>query len=176
MGEIDEEVVGASVAFLPSICKGAFDSPRTKLVIADAIEWVKTATETFDVIIVDRSDCIGPGVGLYDKEFYRNCKRLMTPNGIFVAQAGILTFNQPYLEQQLMDLSQVWRKSSFYLSVVPTYAGGFLTILWAADWNITNVPDLEFDFKLANITDLQYYNVNIHKAAFALPTFARVLT
>lgn len=169
MVEIDEEVVVISKAFLSSICKQAFDDPRVKLVIADAIKWVKTATDKFDVIIVDRTDAAGPGAGLYTKHFYKDCSKLMTPEGIFVAQLGGLFVNEDHREEQLFLAAQAWKKTSFYLMTAPTYVGGFMTIMWCANWNITSVDVHEMD----SIPDLQYYNADIHKAAFALPNFAR---
>lgn len=168
MVEIDEEVVNAVKEFMPLICKGAFKDPRSHLIIADAIEWVKTATDKFDVIIVDRTDCQGPASGLYSNQFYQQCSKLMTPQGIFVAQVGGLFVNENHKEQQLWFASQAWKKTSFYLMTSPTYVGGFMTIMWCSNWNITTVDTKE----IPTIPNLQYYNANIHKAAFAIPNFA----
>lgn len=169
MVEIDDEIISACRTFLPSICKNAFNDPRTNLIIGDAAEWIKTTTDVFDVIIVDRTDASGPGAVLYETQFYRDCKSRMSKEGIFVAQMGGLFINEDHREDQLWRASQVWRKASFYLTVVPTYAGGFMTILWCADWNITTIQDDD----IKNIPNLQYYNTAIHKAAFALPTFCK---
>lgn len=168
MVEIDEEVVDAVKTFMPSVCKQAFQDSRTNLVIADAAEWVKTATDKFDVIIVDRTDYHGPATELYDRQFYRNCSKLMTPEGIFVAQLGCLFVNELHREQQLLFASQAWRKTNFYLMASPTYVGGFMSIMWCSSWNITTVDPKE----MKAIPSLQYYNADIHKAAFAIPTFA----
>ena len=60
MVEIDEMVPHVSKRFFPELAKG-FDDPRLHLKIQDGIEWVKNSAEnTYDVIIVDSSDPIGP--------------------------------------------------------------------------------------------------------------------
>lgn len=61
MVEIDPTVVELSRKYLPGHSDGAFDDPRTDLVIADGLKYVAESDEKFDVIIVDSTDPIGPG-------------------------------------------------------------------------------------------------------------------
>ena len=60
MVEIDEMVPHVSKRFFPELAKG-FEDARLNLKIQDGIEWVKNAAEnSYDVIIVDSSDPVGP--------------------------------------------------------------------------------------------------------------------
>jgi spermidine synthase len=60
MVEIDAMVPEVSRRFFPELAKG-FEDPRLKLHIQDGIEWVKNAPAgSYDVIIVDSSDPVGP--------------------------------------------------------------------------------------------------------------------
>jgi spermidine synthase len=60
MVEIDEMVPQVSKRFFPAMAKG-FDDARLNLMIQDGIEWVKNSPEgTYDAIIVDSSDPVGP--------------------------------------------------------------------------------------------------------------------
>lgn len=175
--EIDEEVVNACKRFLPRIHNKAFDDPRTQLVFEDAAKWVAESNDKFDVVLVDRSDFLGPNASLYERDFYKNCSKLMSDEGIFVVQSGVLAFNTDYIPKQLLFMSQAWKKNSFYLVTIPTYAGGQTVFAWGANWNITNIDDVQLQATIdsSHVTGLKYYNVNTHKAAFALPTFAREL-
>ena len=75
MVEIDELVVKASKEHLPSLSK-EFDNPKLDLRIEDGIEFVKNAApETYDIILVDGSDPVGPAEGLFSDEFYQDCKK-----------------------------------------------------------------------------------------------------
>lgn len=176
MVEIDQDVIAASIEHLPSICKKAFEDPRTQLVIADAVGWAAVtamqANKKFDVILIDRSDAVGPNVDLYSKDFYNDCRQLLSPDGIIVAQCGSLMLNQPFIRAQLKLMAQFWSIAGCYTTVLPTYACGFTTLVWASSWNIRDRSSLELSVNGLHLSELQYYNVGIHQAAFVMPAFA----
>lgn len=87
MVEIDRSVVDMCVEYLPMISAGAFDDPRTDLVIADGAKFVAETDERYDVVIVDSTDPVGPGAILFSEEFYKNAKRCMAGGGIIVTQS-----------------------------------------------------------------------------------------
>ncbi len=92
MVDIDEEVVRVAREYLKPWHQGAFDDPRTRLVIMDAWDYVDKALEAgekFDVIIADLVDPqeAGPATRLYTLEYYRKLRRLLGDNGVFVTQA-----------------------------------------------------------------------------------------
>ena len=64
--------------------------PRFELVVGDAYAWILNCKEKFDCVIMDISDPIeaGPGIMLYTKELYDHVVTILTPNGVFVTQAG----------------------------------------------------------------------------------------
>lgn len=66
------------------------EDPRFELIIGDAYAYLLKCKETFDVIVMDISDPIeaGPGVMLYTKELYEYIVTCLSPNGVFVTQAG----------------------------------------------------------------------------------------
>ena len=92
--EIDQAVIDMCKQYLPNHSAGAFDDPRANIVIADGVEFVNACAETFDVIISDCTDPVGPGEVLFSSRFYEGCKRCLTPGGVFVAQNGV-AFMQP---------------------------------------------------------------------------------
>ncbi|SUI46159.1 Spermidine synthase [Serratia marcescens] len=65
MVEIDAGVVEFCRQYLPNHSAGAYDDPRFKLVIDDGVNFVNQTHETFDVIISDCTDPIGPGESLF---------------------------------------------------------------------------------------------------------------
>ena len=86
MVEIDAGVVSFCRQYLPNHNAGSYDDPRFKLVIDDGVNFVNQTNQTFDVIISDCTDPIGPGESLFTSAFYEGCKRCLNPGGIFVAQ------------------------------------------------------------------------------------------
>jgi spermidine synthase len=69
--------------------QGAFDDPRLELVIKDGAVFMRETERTYDVIIVDSTDPIGPGEVLFTDTFYGHAQRALTENGILVTQNGV---------------------------------------------------------------------------------------
>jgi spermidine synthase len=171
--EIDGAVVEFSKQYLPSLSNGAFDDPRVEVVIQDGCQFVKNSPKKFDVIICDSTDPIGPGAVLFTPEFYKDCHDLLTEGGIFVNQNGVPFMQPKELIDTYTNRKQSFSDVGFYLSVIPTYVGGFMAMGWATDntdARSVSLTDLEERFQ--NIEgDLQYYTPKIHQASFVLPKF-----
>ena len=83
--EIDKKVVDVSREFFPGLTS-ALDDPRVEIVYKDAVEFIKSSKAHWDIILIDSTDPIGPGEGLFTGSFYKSVKEALTPNGIMVAQ------------------------------------------------------------------------------------------
>ena len=128
--EIDGGVVQACKAHMPNISAGAFDDPRAELLIADGIKFAAETNESFDVIIVDSTDPVGPGEVLFTDGFYADCKRIMNPGAILITQSGV-----PYLQgSEVTDgynrLKPHSPTSTSSLLPCPPTPGGFMTLGW----------------------------------------------
>jgi spermidine synthase len=173
--EIDGEIVTLCREHLPNHHQGAFDDPRTHIVIQDGIEFVKENTETFDVIITDSTDPIGPGEVLFKENYYAACRRRLTAGGLLVTQNGVPFTQMDELTTTARNLSKVFKDWSFYTAAVPTYVGGVMTFAWATDdpkLRMVPLKTLQERFDAAGIKT-RYYNPEIHQAAFALPEYVR---
>ena len=177
--EIDEVVIEASRKYLPTIAS-AFGNPRLNIHIKDGIEYVKQLRdETYDVVIVDSTDPVGPAEGLFKPDFYRDVYRCLKPDGIMVTQSESPTFNPPVFQ----DLYKVYRdifgvnNVYCYLAFIPTYPSGMWSFSYCSKGSIHPLNDLD-DKKSAEFTNsqpLKYYHPDIHRAAFVLPTFVKEL-
>jgi len=173
MVEIDKGVVEFSKLHLPNLSLGAFDDPRFELVIEDGAKYVARPVKPFDVIVVDRTDPFGPGAALYSKTFYENCRRLLTPDGILVAQNGVPFQQAEELGDTMADFRQVFKDWTCYIATVPSYCGGPMALSWGANSSKARKIDLETLTARFNAASLKtyYYTPEVHKAAFALPRY-----
>lgn len=173
MVEIDSDVVEFCKKYLPNHSAGAFDDPRLELVFADGAAFVKQATQKYDAIIVDSTDPIGPGEVLFTQEFYADCHSIMSSGGILVTQNGVPFFQPNELKNTKKRQSEVFNYATAYVTVIPTYIGGFMTLSFASDRDYTNLPleVIKGRFEQANLTRLKYYTAEIHQASFVLPAF-----
>jgi len=74
-------------------------SPRVKIVVADAFQWVRRADERFDLILVDFPHPKNISLArLYTAEFFSHVARLLRPRGFAAIQAGpSLSLDDPSL-------------------------------------------------------------------------------
>jgi spermidine synthase len=87
MCEIDSMVCDVSKRFFPDNVATAFGDARVTLVHADAAVFVKAEGHaTYDVIIVDSSDPVGPAEALFEQSFYANMKAALNPGGVICCQ------------------------------------------------------------------------------------------
>ena len=173
MVEIDPSVVELSKQYLPNHSAGAFDDPRTHLVFDDGAAFVKNPPHTYDVVIVDSTDPIGPGEVLFQDTFYANARRCLNPGGILVTQNGVPFMQPDELKNTVTHLKHLFADASCYLATIPTYVGGPMAMGWATDnaeLRHIDLDVLDARFKSAEIKT-RYYAPAVHKAAFALPGY-----
>ena len=89
--DIDEQVTRMAERFFPELCASNND-PRATLLFADGIQYMRdTPAGSVDVIIVDSTDPIGPGEGLFNRAFHQSCLAALKPGGILVQQSESLS-------------------------------------------------------------------------------------
>ncbi len=171
MVEIDRRVMDLCKEFMPGLSNGAFEDAKAHIVIQDAAQYIQETTATFDVIICDSCDPVGPGKVLFSTEFYNHCKDHLNPGGIFVNQNGAPFTQKEELKLTYDNRRPYFKHVSFYVAPVPTYIGGFMAFGWASDKNY-RVSEKTLQERLAKVRGkMKYYTPAIHKAAFALPQY-----
>jgi spermidine synthase len=176
MVEIDAGVVEFSKQYLPSLSAGAFDDARLNLVIADGAAFMRESGDTFDVIISDSTDPIGPGEVLFTDTFYGHVKNRLATGGIFVTQNGVPFMQPDELAGTMRAFRSLWRDATCYLATIPTYAGGPMAFGWGTDGAARQVDLCTLETRFANTgIAARYYTPEVHKAAFALPGYVTAL-
>lgn len=178
MVEIDEAVVEASKRFLPTI-SSAFGHPKLNLIIGDGIRYVQEAADhTFDLIIVDGSDPVGPAEGLFSKEFYQHCYRILKPDGILAGQTESPVFNDKAFSELNQLLKELFGQSRVHVITYsqPTYPTGTWSIMIARR-DCPAPMDVDSDVITAFLQDypMGFYNTEMHYAGFALPNYVKNL-
>lgn len=173
MVEIDRSVVDLCTTHLPSISNGAFEDPKTDLVIADGRDFVANCEERYDLVIIDSTDPIGPGAVLFTETFYRDCRNCLTEGGILVTQNGVPFMQGEELTSSVSFFRGLFKDATCYLATIPTYVGGPMAFGWATDnpdLRQTPLSDLKARFE-AEPVETRYYTPEVHQGAFALPPY-----
>ena len=170
--DIDEQVTRMSEKYFPELCASNND-PRATLKFDDGIKYMReAAAESIDVIIVDSTDPIGPGEGLFNRAFYDSCRKALKPNGILVQQSESPLIHMPLLKDMRDAMTDVGF-SALQTLLFPqmVYPSGWWTCTLARkEGQFTGFR--ESDAEQANF-NTEYYNVEVHKAASAWPNFMK---
>ena len=179
--DIDGRVIELCRNHFGDVNAKAFRDKRITIEVADAFEYLgrKSSKNRFDLIIADRPDPVGPGKALFGETFYDRVKGALRKGGYATFQTGV-PFYQPWeITEALQELKAFFPACGLYLTVVPTYIGGFMALSWATKGGKPlgtekGIKRAAKAYKKAGLkTD--YYNPAVHAAAFALPNWIRKL-
>lgn len=170
MVEIDEMVISACKELLPSTAYVFSNEPRLNLMIKDGIDHViNSENNSYDLIIVDSTDPAGPGESLFTLDFYENCHRILSEDGILVNQHESAFYDDDALEMIKVHqkIKSIFEIAKVYGFNVPTYASGYWYFGFASK-KLDPLGELN-DCPIQT----KYYNREIHKASFALPNYVK---
>src|ERR1700759_2139750 len=179
--DIDAQVIQRCKELFGDVNRKAFKDKRMTVIAADAFEYLgrKESKNPFDLIIADRPDPVGPGKALFGETFYDRVRNALKPGGFATFQTGV-PFYQPWeITEALEELKEFFPSSGLYLTVVPTYIGGFMALSWACKGKSklgtpAGIKKAAAAYKKAKLkTD--YYNPAIRAACFALPEWIKRL-
>ena len=169
--ELDERVTRVAEQFFPDLT-AANNDPRARLHFADGIAWVaQTKPASYDVIIVDSTDPVGPAAGLFSVEFYRNCARALGVSGVLVGQSESPLFHPDLIRsmQRAMRDAGFGDSGTLYFPQC-TYPSGW----WSATLGCKGGALAGFrETHGAQLVPTRYYHSDLHRAALVPPRFLR---
>ena len=171
--EIDEEVIDVSKKFFPKLAKD-LDNPKVKRIVQDAAQFIKDKKGSYDVIIVDSTDPIGPAAALFERKFYALCEKALNAKGILVTQAESIFYHKKLIKELFTKTKGLFPIMKYYYTMIPTYPSGMIGFTFCSK-KYDPIKDF-IPAEASKLKKLQYYNKDIHKACFALPTFAKALS
>ena len=164
--EIDPDVVEVVKTHLAAWHAGAFEDPRTRLVVQDGRRFVETAEDTYDVIVVDASDPNENGVSspLFTRGFYTAVRRRLRPGGLIAIQAGTSAPGGmlPAVHRTLQAVFPIVRVME---TGVPSFALPWAFALASTAWDPAGLDAAEIDRRIADreIRGLRAYDGLTHE-------------
>lgn len=172
MVEIDGKVIELSKQFFPEISKAMLENnPKLTVKVGDGIGFMAEAENFYDVIIVDCSDPIGPGEGLFTYEFYKNTFKALKEDGLFVQQTESPFMHQPLIKKIWKSVSDIFPISRLYTAFIPLYPSGMHCFTMGSK----KYDPLKWTPNRLQTFKTRYYNEGIQRSAFALPNFVKEL-
>ena len=173
MVEIDKLVVDAAREYFPSTsCE--LDNPKVTVLYEDGIKFIENKNGIYDLILIDSTDPIGPGEGLFTTSFYKNCYQALTANGILINQNETPVYDK-FFEVGISShkkLKKMFPIVKVYQANIPTYPGGYWLFNFASKLYHPIDDIKENEWNELQITT-KYYNTELHKGCFALPKYIK---
>ena len=177
LAELDEAVIEVSKAQLQRVHNGVWDDPRLQLQIGDGMAYVDSTTDRFDLILLDLTDPHTPAGSLYSPEALERMRRVLNPGGALVLHLGSPVFHAEQVRALSQTLKATFAQVACYGTYVPLYGAYWGMAVCSDSLQPTALSAAQVEERLATrgVTDLQYYNADIHGALFALPNYYRKL-
>ena len=155
--ELDEEVLLFCKEHLPAISGGAFSNPNVHLFFEDGKTYVEKCQKTYDIIVMDMIDPVGPARSLYILDFFSAVKKCLTKDGVFVLHG-----ESPFLQERFFlnlrkTLLHIFKHVTVFISYVQMYGGVWCFLCCSDTADPTGMSEEVVDkmLKERKITDLK---------------------
>lgn len=171
--ELDKDVIDVSKKYLPFMAKG-FDDKRVTVNIMDGAKFMEENQSSFDVIITDSSDPVGPACVLFEMPFYKAMHAALRDGGIVCTQGECVWLHVDLIKPLVKAITPLFKTVEYAYCTIPTYPSGQIGFIIASkggEGKGCNVPVRQAEEGL--LRELRYYTPEIHRASFVLPAFAK---
>ena len=172
--ELDKEVIEVSKKYLPFMACG-FEDSRVKVHIMDGAKFMEDNQATFDVIITDSSDPVGPASVLFETPFYKAMHGSLKEGGIVCTQGECAWLHADLIGPLIKAISPMFESVEYAYCTIPSYPSGQIGFIIArkAGGAATTCKEPVREASEEVLKQLRYYTPEIHRAAFVLPAFAK---
>ncbi|KDQ10872.1 hypothetical protein BOTBODRAFT_35823 [Botryobasidium botryosum FD-172 SS1] len=167
--DIDEAVIRVSKIYLPYMSK-LLEDPRVTVHVGDGFAFLKNHESTYDVIITDSSDPVGPASVLFEKPYFQLLRDALREGGHISTQAECLWLHLPLIKE-LGDMAKtLFPVVEYAFTTIPTYPSGQIGFIVCS-----REPTRDLKTPVRDLEGCVYWNKSVHAAAFVLPEFGRVM-
>jgi len=144
------------------------ESPRVRVYVGDGFKFLEENTSTYDVIITDSSDPVGPAASLFQKPYFQLLHDALRPGGHISTQGEAMWLHLPLIKELREITSKIFPVSEYAFTTIPTYPSGHIGFVICS-----KEAGRDMRTPLRTVKDTRYWNQDVHRAAFVLPEFAR---
>ncbi len=177
MVDIDGLVVDLSKEYLPEWSAGAFDDPRARVIIGDALKFMREDDDRYGVIISDLTEPLedSPSNILFNEDVFRLIKSRLTDDGIYVLQASMLAFHNLSLHCKMArTLRQHYKYVTSFFHSVPAFDTDWAFLACSDTVDLATLDPDEVNRYCAGLKGENFfYDGETHRRLFSLPLYVR---
>jgi spermidine synthase len=177
MVDIDGDVVELSKKFLPEWSDGAFEDPRARLIIGDALEFLKNDRGSYGTVISDLTEPLAdsPSFPLFNGDVFGDIRARLAPGGIYVLQASTAGFHNMALHAKMArSLRSYFAHVASFYTHVPAFDNDWAFIACSDAIDLAALDAARIDAYVAELRGENYfYDAQTHRRLFNLPLYLR---
>ena len=177
MVDIDGEVVELSKKYLAEWSAGAFDDPRARVIIGDALAFLKEDGDRYGVVISDLTEPLpdSPSFPLFNGEVFRDVKARLASGGVYVLQASTAGFHNMALHAKMArSLREYFRHVRSFYTHVPAFDNDWAFIACSDAMDVALTEAARIDAYAGGLRGENFfYDAETHRRLFALPLYLR---
>ena len=179
MVDIDTRVVDLCREYLPNHHQRSFDDPRVKLVHDDALAYLESTSDRFDVIVIDVPDPLeaGPAYLLFTQEFYTLVRERLNDAGIMVSQSGPTgpSFYEQCFSAVANTVGSVFPVVTLSETFVPSFGSTWGFVIGSLQADPVNLSPRDVDARIADRVSgqLRYFDGTTLRGMVSVPKYLR---
>jgi spermidine synthase len=177
MVDIDGQVVKLSKIYLPEWSDGAFEDPRARVIIGDAVRFLEHDTDHYGIVISDLTEPLpdSPSFSLFNGDVFRAVKARLAPGGVYVLQASTAGFHNMALHAKMARSLRAFFKNvrSFYTHV-PAFDNDWAFLACSDEVDVATTDSASIDAYVKRLRGENFfYDSETQRRLFSLPLYLR---
>ncbi len=177
MVDIDGMVIDLSKQYLPEWSAGAFDDPRARTIVGDALAFMREDRDRYGVVISDLTEPLedSPSNPLFNDDVFRLIKARLTDGGVYVLQASTAAFHNASLHAKMArTLRRHYAHVASFFTHVPAFDTDWAFLACSDRVDVAGLTDAAVDAYCAQLRgESFFYDAETHRRLFALPRYLR---
>ncbi|GAC1617548.1 MAG: polyamine aminopropyltransferase [Vulcanimicrobiaceae bacterium] len=177
MVDIDGDVVELSKKYLAEWADGAFEDPRARVIVGDALAFLRDDRERYGAIVSDLTEPLedSPSNPLFCDAVFTDIKARLADGGVYVLQASTAGFHNLAVHAKMArTLRKYYRYVRSFYTHVPAFDNDWAFIACSDRVDVATVPDDRIDAYVTGLRGENYfYDAQTHRRLFSLPLYLR---
>ena len=177
MVDIDGLVVELCKKYLPEWGDGAFEDPRARVIIGDALSFMREDRDRYGVVISDLTEPLedSPSNILFNEDVFALIKARLAEDGVYVLQASTAAFHNASLHCKMArTLRRHYRYVTSFFTHVPAFDTDWAFLACSDAVDVAALDPARIEAYCATLRgESFFYDAQTHRRIFALPLYLR---
>jgi spermidine synthase len=177
MVDIDGMVVDLSKRYLPEWADGAFDDPRARVIIGDALQFMREDDARYGTIVSDLTEPLedSPSNPLFNGDVFALIKARLAEGGVYVLQASTASFHNYSLHCKMArTLRSHYAHVASFFTYVPAFDTDWAFLACSDRLDLAELDAATIDAYCARLRgESFFYDAATHRRLFSLPLYLR---